>query len=122
MGEQIVRVGLESMGYILKNKLQMKCLINPLEEERRKIQAFGGELPLCMILLNDVIDQLKQECEEKVEHEDMEWEHSVVEMDWIEYDQNWNTNYNEHNSNIINDFDEMENDNDACVESQSSNE
>ncbi|RRT38376.1 hypothetical protein B296_00055729, partial [Ensete ventricosum] len=35
--------------------------VRSLEEEKRKIEAFKRELPLCMILLTDVIDGLKQE-------------------------------------------------------------
>ncbi|CAL9129864.1 unnamed protein product [Musa textilis] len=35
--------------------------VRSLEEERRKIEAFKRELPLCMVLLTDVIEGLKQE-------------------------------------------------------------
>ncbi|CAL9090202.1 transcription factor HHO2-like [Musa acuminata AAA Group] len=35
--------------------------VRSLEEERRKIEAFKRELPLCMILLTDLIEGLKQE-------------------------------------------------------------
>ncbi|KAJ8458858.1 hypothetical protein OPV22_031784 [Ensete ventricosum] len=37
--------------------------VKSLEEERRKIDAFKRELPLCMLLLTDVIEGLKKELE-----------------------------------------------------------
>ncbi|XP_009407424.3 transcription factor NIGTH1 [Musa acuminata AAA Group] len=37
--------------------------VRSLEEERRKIEAFKRELPLCMLLLTDVIEGLKKELE-----------------------------------------------------------
>ncbi|XP_065023780.1 myb family transcription factor EFM isoform X2 [Musa acuminata AAA Group] len=37
--------------------------VRSLEEERRKIDAFKRELPLCMLLLTDVIEGLKKELE-----------------------------------------------------------
>ncbi|KAG6482097.1 transcription factor NIGTH1-like [Zingiber officinale] len=35
--------------------------VRSLEEERKKIEAFKRELPLCMLLLTDVIEMLKKE-------------------------------------------------------------
>ncbi|XP_064941534.1 transcription factor HHO2 isoform X2 [Musa acuminata AAA Group] len=37
--------------------------VRSLEEERRKIEAFKRELPLCMLLITDVIEGLKKELE-----------------------------------------------------------
>lgn len=37
--------------------------VRSLEEERKKIEAFKRELPLCMLLLTDVIEMLKKELE-----------------------------------------------------------
>ncbi|KAJ6844912.1 myb family transcription factor EFM-like [Iris pallida] len=38
--------------------------INNLEEERRKIEVFKRELPLCMYILDDVIGAMKEEVEQ----------------------------------------------------------
>lgn len=43
---------------------KLEDLTHRLEEERRKIEAFKRELPLCMVLLADVIGGLKLEVEQ----------------------------------------------------------
>ncbi|XP_058081059.1 myb family transcription factor EFM-like isoform X2 [Magnolia sinica] len=45
-----------------KNRLsKFEEYVECLEEERRKIDAFKRELPLCMLLLNDAIEAVKEE-------------------------------------------------------------
>ncbi|KAK6916486.1 SANT/Myb domain [Dillenia turbinata] len=42
-------------------KLKIDDVVKRLEDEMRKIDAFKRELPLCMLLLNDAIQALKEE-------------------------------------------------------------
>ncbi|KAK6946157.1 SANT/Myb domain [Dillenia turbinata] len=44
-----------------ERKLKIEDFVRRLEDEMRKIDAFKRELPLCMLLLNDAIQFLKEE-------------------------------------------------------------
>ncbi|XP_058069299.1 transcription factor HHO2-like [Magnolia sinica] len=50
-----------SMGDFGKKLSKLEEYVKCLEEERRKIDVFKRELPLCMILLNDAIEAMKKE-------------------------------------------------------------
>ncbi|XP_064963065.1 transcription factor HHO2-like isoform X2 [Musa acuminata AAA Group] len=85
--------------------------IKILEEEKRKIEAFQRELPLCMHLLGEVIDGLKKETERcgggcfgRVLRELLPVESRVEEdgevkvddkMNWMSSAQLWSDNYGE---------------------------
>ncbi|KAJ8513987.1 hypothetical protein OPV22_004421 [Ensete ventricosum] len=86
--------------------------IKILEEEKRKIEAFKRELPLCMHLLGEVIDGLKEETERcggggcfgRVLEELLPVESKVEEdggvkvedkMNWMSSAQLWSDNYGE---------------------------
>ncbi|XP_065004519.1 transcription factor HHO2-like isoform X2 [Musa acuminata AAA Group] len=85
--------------------------IKILEEEKRKIEAFQRELPLCMHLLGEVIDGLKKETERcgggcfgRVLQELLPVESRVEEdgdvkvddkMNWMSSAQLWSDNYGE---------------------------
>ncbi|XP_065036366.1 transcription factor NIGTH1 isoform X3 [Musa acuminata AAA Group] len=85
--------------------------IKILEEEKRKIEAFQRELPLCMHLLGEVIDGLKKETERcrggcfgRVLQELLPVESRVEEdgevkvddkMNWMSSAQLWTDNYGE---------------------------
>lgn len=57
----------EILGDIAKSKdgsrrmATIEDLVKRLEDEKKKIEAFKRELPLCMILVNDAISKLKEE-------------------------------------------------------------
>ncbi|GMY11706.1 transcription factor HHO5 [Fagus crenata] len=54
--------------------------VQRLEDEKRKIEAFKRELPLCMLILNDAILRLKEEamqCMESVRADKKSWMSSV---------------------------------------------
>ncbi|NP_001394689.1 uncharacterized LOC100280246 isoform 2 [Zea mays] len=48
----------------------IQSCIRSLEVERRKIEVFRRELPLCLRLLADVIDELKEEAAKRGEYDD----------------------------------------------------
>ncbi|XP_068654257.1 myb family transcription factor EFM-like [Aristolochia californica] len=94
----------------------VKCL----EEERRKIDAFKRELPLCMFLLSDAIEALKMEAMQcrsvnarpvleefmpvRSKFEDdggvkTEKKDSRDKMNWMSSAQLWSDNYNENSNN-----------------------
>ncbi|XP_068657418.1 myb family transcription factor EFM-like isoform X2 [Aristolochia californica] len=100
----------------------VKCL----EEERRKIDAFKRELPLCMFLLSDAIEALKMEAKQcrsanarPVLEEFMPIRSKFEEdggvktekdsrdkMNWMSSAQLWSDNYNEigNNNNGVNNY------------------
>ncbi|KAB2634408.1 hypothetical protein D8674_038271 [Pyrus ussuriensis x Pyrus communis] len=49
------------IGNVSERLSKLDDFVNRLEDEMRKIEAFKRELPLCMLLLNDVIRALKEE-------------------------------------------------------------
>ncbi|KAG1368575.1 myb family transcription factor EFM [Cocos nucifera] len=94
--------------------------VKSLEEERRKIEAFKRELPLCMHLIGDVIQGLKEELEQcrrdgyamsghvleefmpiksKFEQEDrVKFEDDTRDkMNWMSSAQLWSDNYSNEN-------------------------
>ncbi|XP_038971672.1 myb family transcription factor EFM-like [Phoenix dactylifera] len=97
--------------------------VKSLEEERRKIEAFKRELPLCMNLIGDVIQGLKEELEQcrrgryamsghfleefmpiksKFEEEEdrAKFEDDTKDkMNWMSSAQLWSDNYSEENKN-----------------------
>ncbi|KAK9287250.1 hypothetical protein L1049_015663 [Liquidambar formosana] len=52
---------LSTIGNVSEKFSKLEDYIKSLEDEMRKIDAFKRELPLCMLLLNDVIIYLKEE-------------------------------------------------------------
>uniref|UniRef100_A0A5B7AQN9 HTH myb-type domain-containing protein n=1 Tax=Davidia involucrata TaxID=16924 RepID=A0A5B7AQN9_DAVIN len=55
---------ISTIGNVSERLLKVDDFVQRLEEEMRKIDAFKRELPLCMLLLNDVIVALKEESTE----------------------------------------------------------
>ncbi|KAK9056686.1 hypothetical protein SSX86_024048 [Deinandra increscens subsp. villosa] len=49
------------IGSLTDKALQVNDFVNRLESETRKIEAFGPEIPLCMLLVNHAIVELKEE-------------------------------------------------------------
>ncbi|KAJ6804896.1 myb family transcription factor EFM-like [Iris pallida] len=82
--------------------------IGSLEEERKKIEVFKRELPLCMHLLDDVIlaskekvEQWKKENMEQLMATNVKLEkESNEKMSWMSTAQLWSNNHN-HNDNTI---------------------
>ncbi|KAL0915364.1 hypothetical protein M5K25_015776 [Dendrobium thyrsiflorum] len=73
-------------------KQRLSDFISALEEERRKIQMFSRELPLCLQLVNEAIDNL----ERQVTSDEVFGEKSVMEkgasnckQDWLRSAQLW---------------------------------
>ncbi|KAL0915844.1 hypothetical protein M5K25_013304 [Dendrobium thyrsiflorum] len=129
MGSLVPELGLDlklftkkTIGCFLKNEMKLKDFVSLLEEERQKIEAFKRELPLCMILVNDVIDELKLEVEQcqggdcvieefiplkarsdedKEEQEEVKLEKDDMEkMDWMSSVQLWNDNCSDESVNF----------------------
>ncbi|KAK8963335.1 Two-component response regulator ARR18 [Platanthera guangdongensis] len=96
---------------------KLEDLTKRLEEERRKIEAFKRELPLCMVLLADVIGGLKLEVEQcqrgvdddvcvieefipiqtrsndfEEEKKELDLEESKDKMEWMSSAQLWSDN------------------------------
>nr|QEX51389.1 myb family transcription factor EFM-like isoform X7 [Cymbidium ensifolium] len=111
----------KTISCFLKNEMELKDFVSLLEEERRKIEAFKRELPLCMILVNDVIDELKLEVEQfqnsdcvieefiplkarsdddKEEQEEVKLEDGMEKRDWMSSAQLWNENCSDESVNI----------------------
>ncbi|ERN14420.1 myb family transcription factor EFM [Amborella trichopoda] len=59
--ERFFKAVLEVGGNGVDRVVRIEELVACLEEERRKIDVFKRELPLCMLLLNDAIDDLKEQ-------------------------------------------------------------
>ncbi|PKU75683.1 Protein PHR1-LIKE 1 [Dendrobium catenatum] len=131
MGSLMAELGLDlklftkkTIGCFLKNEMKLKDFVGLLEEERQKIEAFKRELPLCMILVNDVIDELKLEAEQcqggdgvieeefiplkarsdeedKEDQKDVKLEKDNMEkMDWMSSVQLWNDNCSDESVNF----------------------
>ncbi|KAI5581711.1 hypothetical protein BDE02_07G035900 [Populus trichocarpa] len=72
--------------------------VERLEDERRKIDAFKRELPLCMLLLNEAIARLKEEAMQCSELNDLiplkgnSNEDGNDKKNWMSSVQLWNTN------------------------------
>ncbi|KAI7757533.1 hypothetical protein M8C21_017079 [Ambrosia artemisiifolia] len=52
---------LSRIGSVTEKVLQVNDFVNRLESETHKLEAFGRELPLCMLLAKDAIVALKEE-------------------------------------------------------------
>ncbi|KAH0459623.1 hypothetical protein IEQ34_012437 [Dendrobium chrysotoxum] len=136
MGSLVPELGLDlklftkkTVGCFLKNEMKLKDFVSLLEEERQKIEAFKRELPLCMILVNDVINELKLEVEQcqggdcvieefiplkagsdedKEEQEEVKLEKDNMEkMDWMSSVQLWNDNCSDESVNFKKDSHEI---------------
>ncbi|XP_062156301.1 transcription factor HHO5 isoform X2 [Alnus glutinosa] len=57
--------------------------VRRLEDERRKIEAFKRELPLCMLLLTDAIGRLKEQAMQRTEND------SADKKNWMSSAQLW---------------------------------
>ncbi|CAK7339407.1 unnamed protein product [Dovyalis caffra] len=74
--------------------------VKRLEDERRKIDAFKRELPLCMLLLNEAIVRLKEEAMQCQESNDLaplkgnSNEDGNDKKNWMSSVQLWNNNNN----------------------------
>nr|QEX51336.1 myb family transcription factor EFM-like isoform X1 [Cymbidium ensifolium] len=130
----------KTISCFLKNEMELKDFVSLLEEERRKIEAFKRELPLCMILVNDVIDELKLEVEQfqnsdcvieefiplkarsdddKEEQEEVKLEDGMEKRDWMSSAQLWNENCSDESVNIKKDSYEKKNSDAKSLESKS---
>ncbi|KAI0503639.1 hypothetical protein KFK09_014573 [Dendrobium nobile] len=140
MGSLMAELGLDlklftkkTIGCFLKNEMKLKDFVGLLEEERQKIEAFKRELPLCMILVNDVIDELKLEAEQcqggdgvieaefialkagsdeedKEDQKDVKLEKDNLEkMDWMSSVQLWNDNCSDESVNFKKDSHKQQN-------------
>lgn len=92
-----------TIGDCKKRLLRVEEYVKCLEEERRKVDAFKRELPLCMLLLNDVIETVKEEeiyCRKRVLEDfiAVQMEKDCREkMNWMSSAQLWSNNYNNSN-------------------------
>ncbi|XP_058190477.1 transcription factor HHO6 [Rhododendron vialii] len=104
---------LAAMGSVSEKKLRIDDFVKRLEEEMKKIDAFKRELPLCMLLLNDAIETLKEQstqcrtrdvepileefiplmknCDQD-EMSEVKTEKDKEKMNWMSSVQLWNTN------------------------------
>ncbi|KAI3509541.1 hypothetical protein L1887_24902 [Cichorium endivia] len=105
------------IGNVTEKVLQFDELVNRLETETQKIEAFKGELPLCMLLINDAIHALKDEstmlkkssnpepvleefipmknsCNHDSEIEIVKQNDNGDKRNWLSSTQLWNTNEN----------------------------
>ncbi|KAD6795273.1 hypothetical protein E3N88_06169 [Mikania micrantha] len=115
---------LSRIGNISEKILEVDNLVSRLETEMRKIDAFKRELPLCMLLINDVIVALKDESmafkkssngepvleefipikktlDQDAEEEMMEENDGGDKKNWLSSTQLWNTNDDGINSKQI---------------------
>ncbi|KAL8189118.1 hypothetical protein R6Q57_029379 [Mikania cordata] len=115
---------LSRIGNISEKILKLDNLVTRLETEMRKIDAFKRELPLCMLLINDVIVALKDESmafkkssngepvleefipikktlDQDAEEEMMEENDGGDKKNWLSSTQLWNTNDDWTNSKQI---------------------